>query len=352
MSDTINILCIIGLKPQEKARIEALDPRIRITEGAGWFDGEMRATWPAEAGRRYINPNSDGKGTRAERNAMLASADIVVVSYPFPMDIRARGTRVKWVHQRPAGANNMTNGDLWGSDIPVTTSRGFAASVAIAEFAVAGYMHFAKELHRTFEDRVNCRMERSAYHPVLIAGKTALVVGAGGIGRAVGRLAKGLDMRVIGTRRDPDGPLPEGFDAMHRADELLDLLPRADFVAICCQWTPETENLFDAKAFAAMKDDAVLANVARGEIVDEAALIETLEAGRLKGVATDVYIGEFEGPPDERLWDHPRVLITPHSSGVTDGPGGSNWIEVFCRNLQRFLKDEPLENVIDWERGY
>ena len=100
-----------------------------------------------------------------------------------------------------------------------------------------------------------------------------------------------------------------------------------------------------------MKSGTVLVNISRGEIIDEDALIDALAKGKLRGVALDVYEGEFERPPDARLWDDERVVITPHVSAATDVSehGGVN---LFCENLIRFLEGQPLENVIDWQRGY
>ena len=129
------------------------------------------------------------------------------------------------------------------------------------------------------------------------------------------------------------------------------LLPEADFVAICCQWTPETTNLFDARRFKLMKKGAVLANVARGEIIDESALVTALGEERLRGVALDVYVGEFEHPPIAELWAHPRVLVTPHISASSD-QDQHRAVELFCTNLSAFIAGKPLTNVIDWQRGY
>jgi phosphoglycerate dehydrogenase-like enzyme len=100
-----------------------------------------------------------------------------------------------------------------------------------------------------------------------------------------------------------------------------------------------------------MKSGTVLVNIARGEIVDEEALLQALTEGRLRGVALDVYVGEFERPPDSRLWDHERVVVTPHVSAGTD-VSEHQGVNLFCENLSRYLAGLPLENVIDWERGY
>ena len=129
------------------------------------------------------------------------------------------------------------------------------------------------------------------------------------------------------------------------------LLGESDFVAVCCQWTEATTNLLDAAAFSAMKPGAIVVNVARGEIIDEAALLEALDAGQVRGAVLDVYVGEFEHLPPDRLWHHPRVLITPHTSGQTDSSRRRS-TQLFCDNLRRFLAGDPLELMIDWNDGY
>lgn len=352
MDDPVTILCIAHISAAERSRIVAVDPRFRVVEAGGWFDGEIRETWPQATSERFLAPDARGQGTRAERDALLAAAEIALVPFPFPLDLRSRAPRLKWVHQRPAGASNQRAGDLWDSDITVTTSRGYAASLPIAEYVVASFLHFARGLHRATEDRLKQCFDKGAYRPVQLSGKIACIVGAGGIGKEVGRLSAALGMRVVGTRRSTGGDLPLGFEEIRGPDGLFDLLGSADFVAVCCQWTPETEGLIGREALAAMKPGAVLVNVARGEIIDEAALIEALAADKLRGVALDVYVGEFEGPPDERLWQDPRVLITPHVSGGADVAVRSRYMDVFCHNLEAFRDGRPLENVIDWARGY
>jgi phosphoglycerate dehydrogenase-like enzyme len=156
---------------------------------------------------------------------------------------------------------------------------------------------------------------------------------------------------VIGTKRQSRGPLPTGFVQIGGPGDLDQFLADADFVAVCCQWTPDTTNLIDAHRLAAMKPGVVLVNVARGEIVDEAALADALARGHLRGVVLDVYVGEFERPPPEVLQRDPRVLITPHISGASD-ENRHGAIELFCENLRAYLDGKPLRNVIDWDVGY
>jgi phosphoglycerate dehydrogenase-like enzyme len=348
----VNILTIQRLADDDRARIEAVDPAVRVVDAGGWFDGEMRETWPAFAASRYLGRNAHGTGTRAERDRLLAEAEIIIAGFPFPLDLRARAPRLKWFHQRPAGASNLLIGDLWGSDVIATTSRGAANALPIAEYAIGAILHFAKSLERAAADRAAGAFDHRAYRSILLEDKTACVVGVGGIGKEVGRLCAALGMRVVGTRRSPDGALPPGFAELGGAGDLERFLAQSDVVAICCQWTPETTRLFDAHRFAAIKPGGIVVNVARGEIVDEEALADAIESGRLRGAALDVYVGEFERPPPARLWSNPSVLITPHTSSISDARDRHGAIDLFCDNLRAYLDGKPLRNVIDWDAGY
>src|SRR3981189_3948427 len=229
---SVNILSIQRVSGAERARIEAIDPGTRLTEAGGWFGGEYRATWAPYAASAYLAPNSMGKGTREERDRLLAEAEVILGGWPFPLDLRARAPRLKWFHQRPAGASNLLVGDLWGSRVVVTTSRGLGNNLAMAEYALAGILHFAKGLHRAAVDRGAGVFDHRAYRPLLLEGKTACVVGAGGIGLDVGKLCAALGMRVVGPRRHPhpDRPLPPGFSELGGAGDLDRFLPESDFV--------------------------------------------------------------------------------------------------------------------------
>jgi phosphoglycerate dehydrogenase-like enzyme len=349
----LNILALNRIAPADRARIEAVHSAIRLTDAGGWFDGEYRQTWPSFTQDRYLAANANGQGSREERDRLLAAADIILGGWPYPIDLRARAPRLKWFHQRPAGASNLLRGDLWGSDVTVTTSRGSASSLAIAEYAVAGILYAAKGLHRAATERDSGTFGARLYRSLMLDGKTVCVVGAGGIGQEVGRLCAALGMQVVGTRRVAvrDQPLPIGFREIGGAEDLDRFLPGSDIVVIACQWTPRTDRLFNASRFAAMKPNSILVNVARGEIIDEDALADALERDHLRGAVLDVYVGEFERPPMGRLWSDPRVLITPHISGASD-QDRHRGMELFCDNLRAWIEHRPLRNVIDWERGY
>ncbi|HEX3952886.1 MAG TPA: D-2-hydroxyacid dehydrogenase [Stellaceae bacterium] len=351
---TINVLAIQRISATDCAKIAATDPAINLVDAGGWFDGEVRESWNPYTANRFLPPGANGSGTREERDRLLSEAEVIVGGWPFPFDMRARAPGLKWFHQRQAGASNLLSSDLWGSDVVTTTSRGAANPLPIAEYAITGMLHFAMGFNQAGLDQAAGAFSHRAYRPLLIQGKTVCVVGAGGIGLEVGRLCAALGMRVIGTRRQkpaPGTPLPEGFSEIGGSDALDEFLPQADFVAICCQWTPETERLFNHARFASMKPGAILVNVARGEIIDEEALSEALQKDRLRGVALDVYVGEFDRPPPAHLWSDPRVLITPHVSGNSDASihGG---IDIFCENLRAYRAGQPLRNIIDWKRGY
>jgi D-2-hydroxyacid dehydrogenase (NADP+) len=212
---------------------------------------------------------------------------------------------------------------------------------------------FAKSLPQAFRDQDRRTFDRRAYQPVLTHGKTLGIIGLGGIGSEVARLARAVGMRVLATRRSVSAAQQhaQGVDELLPPSALSTLLAQSDFVALCAQWTPETDKLIGAAELRRMKATAYLINVARGELIDQPALITALREGWIAGAALDVYGGEFTGPPPEELWQLPNVLITPHTSSGTD-VSLAKGLEVFCENLRRYLTGQPLLNVINWERGY
>src|SRR3989449_664760 len=350
---TREVLVVVPVSDDALSRIGAVDRCLHVVDARGWFDVELRETWPPWTVQRYLGQRVGQISSRQERDQLLASAEIILGGFPFPLDLRARAPRLRWFHQLPAGASNLLRGDLWGSDVLVTTSRGYGNTRPMAEYVLACFLHFARGLHRAYRDRQRQHFEHGTYQPILVEGKTVCVIGAGGIGQAVGGLCAGAGMRVVGTRRhvSPGDALPSGFSRLESPEHVYTLLGESDFVAVCCQWTPETTRLIGPPAFAAMRPGTVLVNVARGEIIDEEALIAALAAGKLRGVGLDVYNGEFEHAPDPRLWRDERVLITPHVSGGTD-VAQHRAVEVFSDNLRAYLGGRPLTNVIEWARGY
>jgi phosphoglycerate dehydrogenase-like enzyme len=164
-----------------------------------------------------------------------------------------------------------------------------------------------------------------------------LLVGLGRIGGRIARLCKAFGMTVIGVRRDVAGGA-EGADEVHSFRDFAALVPRADFVVLACPLTDETRGLVNAAALAAMKSTAHLVNVARGRVVDEAALVAALQAGRIRGAALDVTADE-PLPADSPLWAMPNVLITPHTGGETH-MYEDNVLDLMVENIARLQRGE------------
>jgi phosphoglycerate dehydrogenase-like enzyme len=251
--------------------------------------------------------------------------------------------------------SNLHNSDLWTSGVTLTTSRGVVAARAIAEYVVAAAAFFARGLHQGTQQKHAGVFTRRGYEMVGLQSATMGIVGLGGIGREVARQAHALGMRVLATRRSVFAPAngTDGVDRLLPADQLLQMAAESDFLAVCAQLTAETAGLIDGSVLAALKPGAVLINVARGEEVDEDALIEALVNGDLRGAVLDVYAGELAGqPPRPELLELPQVLLTPHISGRGDPSAGEPVRQLFAANLRRFLLGEPLLNVVDRQRGY
>jgi len=350
----LEVLILPQVSDQVLQQIDEVDRRIIVIDARGWFDVELRATWPKWTADRYIGDRRSPRTTLEQRNNALVSAEVVLTGWPPLKNLRARAPRLKWVHELPAGASNFFDTDIWGSDILATTSRGLTNRRPMAEYVLAGFLHFARGLHLSYGEKQRRHFDHKAYDAVTVRDKTVCIVGAGGIGQDVAKLCAAAGMRVVGTRRHVSTdttPPAGGFARLCASNRLHDLLRESSFVAVCCAWTKETNHLINSAAFTAMKPGTVLVNIARGEIIDETALLQALAEGRLRGVALDVYEGEFERPPDARLWENSRVVITPHVSALTDVSqhGG---VKLFCENLARYLEGLNLKNVINWERGY
>ncbi|MDO8673777.1 MAG: D-2-hydroxyacid dehydrogenase [Dehalococcoidia bacterium] len=358
--ERIKVVILGPASAADLERIAAVDPRILVLDGRGKFDSEYLRTWPPETAR--LHPGNRAKevvdddqycAQQMDRDALLGSADVACIGFPFPNLLISRAPRLKWVHQLPAGVSNLRFGDIWGCSVPVTSSRGYRNSTAHAEWVLATILMFAKDLPRSIADKQAGAYDRRLYRLRSVAGKTVGIVGLGGIGREVARLARALGMRTVGTRRSITSRLAdaEGVDLLLPPSDLSHLLAEADFVVIAAQSTPETNGMIGRAEIGVMKPTSYLINVARGEIVDESALIEALNEGTIAGAALDVREAEFERPPSQEFLSAPNLFFAPHISGGTDLPPNSG-IELFCQNLERFLAGEDLVNRVDWERGY
>src|SRR5690348_2792718 len=218
----VEVLVIVPAADADLKRIAAIDPRVRVVDARGVFDAEIGENWSQWTVDRYLSFRKITPSSREERDRMLATAEVVLGGWPPLLNLRSRAPRLRWFHQTPAGASNLLRSDLWGSDVTVTTSRGYGNTRAMAEYVLACFYDFARELHQAYHDRVQHHFEHRRYRPIVLEGKTVCVVGAGGIGRDVGRLCASVGMRVIGTRRHvmPADPLPPGFTRLEPPDRL------------------------------------------------------------------------------------------------------------------------------------
>ncbi len=277
----------------------------------------------------------------------VGDADVLVVSGLWQDSLLDRAMRLRFIQSIGAGTDQFPKDALMRRGIRLASARGVNAQ-AVAEHAIALMLALSRRLPEARDNQAR-RVWRGMIGDLAeredeLGGKTLLVVGLGDIGGRLARLAKAFDMRVVGLRRNPAAG-HGAADAAHPMDQLAALLPEADFVALTCPLTEETENLIDAAAFGRMKRSAYLVNVARGRVVDEAALVEALAAHGIAGAGIDV-TAEEPLSPDSPLWGMPQALITPHTAGETRRYE-DNVIEILRDNLGRLWRGErQLRNEV------
>ena len=271
---------------------------------------------------------------------------------------------LKWVQGHFAGVERFLDHPLLKS-VVLTTSSGIHAP-AMAEYVLLMMLAVAHHLPRMIEHqkRVEWPPGRwDLFAPRELRGSVVGIVGYGSVGREVARLAKACGMQVLATKRDltrvtdegwrlPEvgDPLTQSVDRLYPSETLRAMLGECDYVVLTVPLTPATRNLIGVEELACLKPGAVLINVARGGVVDEAALIEALRAGTIRGAALDVF-AEEPLPASSPLWTLPNVILSPHVSGFTLDYDGRA-MALFAENLRRYVAGEPLLNVVDVTRGY
>ncbi len=255
---------------------------------------------------------------------------------------------LRWIHSRSAGIERLLFPALVESPVPLTNGRG-VFSAALAEWAMGAVLFFAKEFRRLVRNQAPEKWEEFA--PEMVEGRTLGIVGYGDIGKATAARARPLGLRVLALRRRPEESRGDPFvDEVLPPEALPDLLRRSDYVVVATPLTPQTRHLLGRAELAHLKRSAVLINVGRGAVIDEKALVEALEQGRLKGAALDVF-EEEPLPAGHPLWRLENVLLSPHCADQT-----VTWLQdasrAFLDNLDRFRRGEPLRNVVDKARGY
>jgi D-2-hydroxyacid dehydrogenase (NADP+) len=250
---------------------------------------------------------------------------------------------LKWLHVFNVGVDHPIYREMLARGVRLTTSAGSTAE-PIAQTAIAGLLALARGFPRWLAAQRAHRWdpERKAA-PRDLRGQTAVILGLGRIGAEIARLARVLGLRVVGVRRGPRMP-EDPVDEMHGPGALPGLLPRCDWLVIACPLTDETRRLIDADMLARLPQGARVINIARGEIIVEAALIDALRSGHLAGAYLDVFETE-PLPPESPLWDLPNVLVTPHNSSAASG-NEQRILEIFLDNLARWQRGAPLVNEV------
>ncbi|MGH7453447.1 MAG: D-2-hydroxyacid dehydrogenase [bacterium] len=275
----------------------------------------------------------------------------VIAAYRFSTAQFSRCRQLRWLHFGAAGIEKSLSAKLVRSDVVVTNARGIHGD-RIAEFVLGAILFLANrfDLAARGQFEKKWRQKEMVKSRFALAGKTAGILGMGAIGTEIAKLCAAVGLQVIGLRRQPNLPKPENVAEIFSPAQIDEFLGLADFVVLALPLTVETRGLLSAERLCAMKPSAYFINIGRGDLVDEQTLLELLQERKIAGAVLDVFQTE-PLPEDHPFWQLENVFVTPHISGnfaeYVDRVG-----EQFAENLARYVRGEPLLNVVDKERGY
>jgi phosphoglycerate dehydrogenase-like enzyme len=293
---------------------------------------------------------------------LVAGCD-AMLGFIMPTDLGAHAPQLKWVQLLSAGADHAM-GAFTPASFQMTTASGIHAT-PIAEYTLASMLVYAHRFHQMLRAQLKHEWLRSGFPGTIeeLRGKTFGVIGYGSIGRESARLAKAFGMRVLALKRDPanrrdNGWSPEGLgdpegvipEKFFGPDQRIEILRESDYLTVTLPGTPHTKKFIGAREIAAMRPGAYLVNIGRGEVIDEAALIEALKAGKIGGAGLDVFEKE-PLPKESPIWDLANVILTPHMSGANRGYMDKA-CALFADNIRRFVAGKPLLNLVDRHLGY
>jgi D-2-hydroxyacid dehydrogenase (NADP+) len=330
--ESINVLVADQLAEDVLPRIRAVDPRIKVTHVGKLLTAESQG---------------DREATRV-LDGLLAEAE-VYAGMRIPARLLSRSPRLKWVQVAQAGVDRILLDEEFRRSPILLTNVGGVHAFAPAEFAIQACLAWTK-------GAVECARQKEAhlwkpFNPGVLRGRTMGIVGYGNIGPKVARVAKAFEMWVIVTRKSATKQGKARYaDLVLPSSDLNRLLSESDFVVLATPLTPETYHMMSTAQFNVMKRDALLVNVSRGPVVDEAALAVALKEKRIAGAALDVFEQE-PLPQDSPLWDLPNLLYSPHIAGhIAIYPSLAQ--DIFVRNLERYVRGERLVTLINKKRGY
>jgi len=288
--------------------------------------------------------------TRDDLAAEIGKADIYMGW--LSRDEFLAASRLRWIQSPSTGIDGfLAIPELRKSDVFLTSARGTHAAV-LAEHTFALIFAFTRGLWRFFEDQRAHEWTNRKWRSSLVelTGSTLGIIGFGTVGRAIARRAQAFDMRIVAIDVEP-GDSPDYVDSLRDTSGLDDLLRVSDYIVVTVPLTEETVDLLRKAELALVKPTAILIGISRGGIINEQALVEALESGRLAGAALDVVANE-PLPKDSVLWDVPNLIITPHVAGGTQFEA-EHVLAIFRDNLSRYLAGRsPLLNQIDKARGF
>jgi len=284
--------------------------------------------------------------TRVRALAEAADADAIIGD--IRPDLFRAAKRLKWVQVLSAGVEYYCFPEMVRSDVVLTNCK-IIQGPNIADHAMALLLALTRDLHRIIPGRTRQEWLRGVYHPIELNGKTAVVVGAGGIGAQIAVRAHAFGMKVIGV--DPkDMPYAPYVQRMVYPDQLDSVLPHADVVFISAPLTPQSQGMMGARQFELLKRGAYFIAVSRGRLYDTDALVKALDARRVAGAGLDVTNPE-PLPKGHPLWNFENVIVTPHLAGHSDNLE-ARVMDLVKENIARFTSGRPLLNVVDKRLGY
>jgi phosphoglycerate dehydrogenase-like enzyme len=304
---------------------------------------------PPEAIRELQSVSPDIKVVSAERDQLLKEVtDADAIFGTISPQLFQVAHRLKWVQIYSAGVETYRFPEFIHSDVILTNCK-IIQGPEIADHALALLLALTRDLNKIIPTRPKQEWAKAIYHPLELRGKTAVVIGVGGIGSQIAQRAAAFGMKVIGV--DPkDIPINPYVSRMIYPDKLDSVLPEADVVFVSAPHTPQSEGMMGAKQFQLMKKGSYFIAVSRGKLYDTQALVKALDERRIAGAGMDVTNPE-PLPKGHPLWNFDNVIITPHIAGQSDGIDARR-MELIKDNIARFLKGEPMLNVVDKMKGY
>jgi len=283
---------------------------------------------------------------------LAADADVLLswsASGKLLREVFAMCPKLRWVHSRSAGLDTVLFPELIESPVPLTNGRG-VFSQSLGEFALGAILYFAKDFRRMIANQQAARWEQ--FDITEISGQTVGIVGYGDIGRAVATRVRAMGMRILAVKRH--GPPLYNVDPLinqiYLPADRKEMLSQCDYVVCAAPLTPETRGMIGEPEFAAMKPNAVVVNIGRGPVIDEAAMVHALTEKRIKGAALDVFDTE-PLPAGHPFYHLDNVLLSPHCADHTP-----DWTEqamrFFLAQFERFQEGRPLENIVNKKQGY